>query len=115
MDIEYSIEVNTSKQILSSETKIYKTERFFYQTKKIAGIDKFILKISESLQTFARDLKEKYDTQTHDTNCFKVETYDKNFCYLFKFGFQIKNNENKTNLNLEKNVSFSNEIKIFTT
>lgn len=94
MDIEYSIEVNTSKQILSSETKIYKTERFFYQTKKIAGIDKFILKISESLQTFARDLKEKYDTQTDDTNCFKIETYDKNFCYLFKFGFQIKNNEN---------------------
>ena len=94
MDIEYSIEVNTSKQILSSETKIYKTERFFYQTKKIAGIDKFILKISESLQTFARDLKEKYDKQTDDTNCFKVETYDKNFCYLFKFGFQIKNNEN---------------------
>ncbi len=94
MDIEYSIEVNTTKQILSSETKIYKTERFFYQTKKIAGIDKFILKISESLQSFARDLKEKYDTQTDDTNCFKVETYDKNFCYLFKFGFQIKNNEN---------------------
>ncbi len=94
MDIEYSIEVNTTKQILSSETKIYKTERFFYQTKKIAGIDKFILKISESLQTFARDLKEKYDKQTDDTNCFKVETYDKNFCYLFKFGFQIKNNEN---------------------
>ena len=94
MDIEYSIEVNTTKQILSSETKIYKTERFFYQTKKIAGIDKFILKISESLQTFARDLKEKYDKQTDDINCFKVETYDKNFCYLFKFGFQIKNNEN---------------------
>ena len=94
MDIEYSIEVNTTKQILSSETKIYKTERFFYQTKKIAGIDKFILKISESLQTFARDLKEKYDKQTDDTNCFKVETYDKNFSYLFKFGFQIKNNEN---------------------
>ena len=94
MDIEYSIEVNTTKQILSSETKIYKTERFFYQTKKIAGIDKFILKISESLQTFARDLHEKYNKQTDDTNCFKVETYDKNFCYLFKFGFQIKNNEN---------------------
>lgn len=94
MDIEYSIEVNTAKQILSSETKIYKTERFFYQTKKIAGIDKFILKISESLQTFARELHEKYINQTDDTNCFKVETFDKNFCYLFKFGFQIENNEN---------------------
>ena len=94
MDIEYNIEVNTAKQILSSETKIYKTERFFYQTKKLAGIDKFILKISESLQTFARELKEKYDKQTDDTNCFKIETYDKTFSYLFKFGFQIKNNEN---------------------
>lgn len=94
MDIEYSIEVNTQKQILSSETKVYKTERFFYQTKKLAGIDKFILKISESLQNFARELKIKYDNQTDDTNCFKVETYDKSFCYLFKFGFQIKNNEN---------------------
>lgn len=94
MDIEYSIEVNTQKQILSSETKVYKTERFFYQTKKLAGIDKFILKISESLQNFARELKIKYDNQTDDTNCFKVETYDKTFCYLFKFGFQIKNNEN---------------------
>ncbi len=94
MDIEYSIEVNTGKQILSSDTKIYKTERFFYQTKKLAGIDKFILKISESLQSFARDLKEKYDSQTDDTNCFKVETFDKSFSYLFKFGFQIQNNEN---------------------
>ncbi len=94
MDIEYSIEVNTSKQILSSDTKIYKTERFFYQTKKLAGIDKFILKISESLQSFARELKEKYDVQTDDTNCFKVETFDKNFSYLFKFGFQIKDNPN---------------------
>lgn len=94
MDIEYSIEVNTGKQILSSDTKIYKTERFFYQTKKLAGIDKFILKISESLQSFARDLKEKYDNQTDDTNCFKVETVDKSFSYLFKFGFQIQNNEN---------------------
>ena len=94
MDIEYSIEVNTGKQILSSDTKIYKTERFFYQTKKLAGIDKFILKISESLQTLARDLHEKYKTQTDDTNCFKVETFDKTFCYLFKFGFQIKDNPN---------------------
>ena len=45
----YNIEVNTNKQILSSETKIYKTESFFYQTKKLASMDSFVLKISESL------------------------------------------------------------------
>ena len=94
MDLEYNIEVNTGKQILSSETKIYKTERFFYQTKKLAGIDKFILKISESLQTIARDVQKKYEEQIDDTNCFRVETFDKAFSYLFKFGFQLEGQEN---------------------
>ena len=45
----FNIEVNTNKQILSSETKIYKTESFFYQTKKIAKVDTFILNIAEYL------------------------------------------------------------------
>ena len=43
----FNIEVNTNKQLLSSETKIFKTEKFFYQTKKLSGIDKFVLKIAE--------------------------------------------------------------------
>ena len=60
MDIEYSIEVNTTKQILSSETKIYKTERFFYQTKKLAGIDRFVLKIAENLLSLSKTIYEKY-------------------------------------------------------
>ena len=45
----FNIEVNTNKQLLSSETKIFKTEKFFYQTKKLSAIDKFVLKISESM------------------------------------------------------------------
>ena len=48
----FNIEVNTNKQILSSETKIYKTESFFYQTKKLAKIDTFILNIAEALLYF---------------------------------------------------------------
>ena len=44
-----NIEVNTNKQILSSETRIYKTESFFYQTKKLSKIDTFILNIAEGL------------------------------------------------------------------
>ncbi len=84
----FNIEVNTSKQILSSETKIYKTERFFYQTKKLAGIDKFVLKISESMISLIKPLADKYFGH-EEINCFKVETFDKSFSFLVKFGFQL--------------------------
>ena len=51
-----NIEVNTNKQILSSETKIYKTESFFYQTKKLSKVDTFILNIAEGLLSVIDDL-----------------------------------------------------------
>ena len=87
----YGIEVNTNKQILSSETRIYKTERFFCQTKKVFGVDNFVLKISESLQTYLSQIKEKFKTE--QGNCFSVETYDKKFSFLIRFGFQFNNHE----------------------
>ena len=52
----YNIEVNTNKQILSSETKIYKTESFFYQTKKLSKVEKFIQSLTKEE---LKELKEK--------------------------------------------------------
>lgn len=92
----YNIEVNTNKQILSSETKVYKTERFFYQTKKLAGTDRFVLKISESLFSVAKQIYENYKND-ESVNAFKVETYDKSFNFLLKFGFQLSDKENIKN------------------
>lgn len=89
----YNIEVNTNRQILSSETKVYKTERFFYQTKKLAGTDRFVLKISESLFSVAKQIYETYKND-ESVNAFKVETYDKSFNFLLKFGFQLSDKEN---------------------
>ena len=87
MENKINIDVNYGKQILSSETKIYKTESFFYQTKKIAGIDVFVLKIAESIQG-------KYDEilklSKKNDNCFFVKTIDGKFSFLFRFGKEVE-------------------------
>lgn len=85
----FNVEVNTNKQVLSSETKIYKTERFFYQTKKLAGIDRFVLKIAENLLSLSKTIFEKYKNR-EDVNCFKIDVFDKNYSFLIKFGFQLQ-------------------------
>lgn len=85
-----NIEVNTNKQILSSETKIYKTESFFYQTKKLSKVDTFILNIAEGLLSVIDDLFVEYG-DNKDINAFQIETFDKSFSFFIKLGFQIKN------------------------
>ena len=86
----YNIEVNTNKQILSSETKIYKTESFFYQTKKIARVDTFVLNIAEGLMSVVDDLILNYHGD-EKINAFQIDTFDKSFSFFVKIGFQIKN------------------------
>jgi len=85
-----NIEVNTNKQILSSETRIYKTESFFYQTKKIAKIDTFILNIAEGLLSVLDDLLLSYHGD-ENINGFQIDTFDKSFSFFIKLGFQLKN------------------------
>ena len=85
-----NIEVNTNKQILSSETKIYKTESFFYQTKKIAKVDTFILNIAEGLLSVLDDLLLTYHGD-ENVNGFQIDTFDKSFSFFVKLGFQFKN------------------------
>lgn len=85
-----NIEVNTNKQILSSETKIYKTESFFYQTKKIAKVDTFILNIAEGLLSVLDNLFVEY-YGNENVNGFQIDTFDKSFSFFVKLGFQLKN------------------------
>ena len=86
----FNIEVNTNKQILSSETKIYKTESFFYQTKKLAKIDTFILNIAEALLSVTDELFVNY-SEDENVNTFQIDTFDKSFSFYIKLGFQVKN------------------------
>lgn len=85
-----NIEVNTNKQILSSETKIYKTESFFYQTKKIARVDTFILNIAEGLLSVLDDMFLSFHGN-ENINGFQIDTFDKSFSFFIKLGFQLKN------------------------
>lgn len=86
----FNIEVNTNKQILSSETRIYKTESFFYQTKKLAKVDTFILNIAEALLSITDEMFVEYHGNK-EVNAFQIDTFDKSFSFYIRLGFQVKN------------------------
>lgn len=99
---KFNIDVNTSRTYLSSDTKIYKTESFFYQTKKLAGIDNFVLKIAESLQM---NLKKLNSESLKDNECFIASTIDGGFKFLFNLG---KNLDKEIGLGENDIVFFAN-------
>ncbi len=84
-------EVNTAKTFLSSESKIYKTERFFFQTKKLAGVNGFILKIAETLLSKLFDIKQNFKTELSN-KLLKIQTIDGQFCFYAVVGSAVKNN-----------------------
>ena len=86
----YNIEINTNKQILSSETRIYKTESFFYQTKKLSKVDTFILNIAEGLLSITDELL-MHCCDKENINAFQIDTFDKSFTFFVRLGFQVKN------------------------
>ena len=83
-----SIEVNMSKQVLSSESSLFKTESFFYQTKKLAGIDKLISKIGEGIILKFNEVS----SVSGNGNYFLAETIDKAYGFYFMLGKSIKDN-----------------------
>jgi len=86
---KFNIEVNTNKQILSSEAKICKTESFFYQTRKLENIDKLILKIGESVLLIEDEII-KQNREKENVNAFLISTFDKSFSFYMMFGYQSK-------------------------
>ena len=86
----FNIEINTNKQILSSESKIYKTESFFYQTKKLAKVDTFILNVAEGLLSITDELLMSC-LGGEKINAFQIDTFDKSFSFFVRLGFQSKN------------------------
>ncbi len=84
-------EVNTGKTFLSSESRIYKTEKFFFQTKKLAGVNNFILKIAETFQSKFSEIKKNF-SEDLSNKLLKIQTIDGQFCFYAVFGFQIHNN-----------------------
>lgn len=96
-DFKTKIDVDTSKVVLSSESMTRKTEKFLTQTKYILSVDFFVSKIAEAvLLNFDRIFRNVEKSEyLKEENCFKIETTDKAFAFLVKFGFQIENQNDK--------------------
>lgn len=85
-----NVKIDTDKIILTSNCQLYKTENFIKQTKYISNVDFFISKLAEGVVkafNFISPEKNKFN----NIECYKIETTDKAFSFLFKFGYQIQN------------------------
>lgn len=85
--------VDKTKVILSSNSLFYKTENFIKKTKYITNLDLLLTKLCETIIS-------NFSNITHNTSCdvnldcYKINTLDNKFTFLFKFGFQINRNLN---------------------
>ena len=86
--------VDSSKTIISSLSETKKTAEFIAQTKYLLDIDFFISKISEALiKNYSRLFKKQ--KPTNEDAAFKVQTQNKEFAFLIKFGFQLQGQDEK--------------------
>ena len=89
------IKIDSRKVVLSSDSLFYKTENFIKQTKYLSNVD-YIL--SKFCQTIILNIKEITQNPIQNKNlidCFLIETSDKAFSFLFKFGYQVDESLNK--------------------
>lgn len=86
---QINLSVNADKRYLSSETKIFKSERFFSQTQKVSEIDSFMLLLGEHIQLILGSL-EKLIQGEKRSKIFKLETLDKQLCFQFMLGCQAE-------------------------
>lgn len=106
------IEIDISKTYLSSQSITLKTEGFLSQTKFVLGIDSFLSKIAQNvIKNFDHFFcKNDFDSFKDTSVCFKVETDDKVFSFLIKFGFQM-NRENPKDIIFFDFSGLSGQIK----
>ncbi len=97
--------IDNTKVVLSSESRVYKTEQFVKQTRDLQSIDKFLNKISEGvLQNL---IKQNKDLKIDNNIGFIVSTLDNKNKFFFKLGlnFSTKFSFNKIDIIFYKYVS----------
>lgn len=80
--------------VLSSKSLFYKTESFIKHTKNCTNIDTLLSKISESIVQNLKDILLNEKQPYQDNSCYLIETSDKKYTFLFKFGFQVSKDLN---------------------
>lgn len=89
------LEVNTKQTVLSSKSLFYKTEKFISETKYILNIDYLLSKVCETILINLNEILVNEQQTENLLDCFMVETHDKEFTFIFKFGYQVGLNLNK--------------------
>lgn len=91
-----SVSVNMENIVLSSKCLFYKTENFITQTKYVSDIDTLLAKLCEGI---VLNLNEILSGENLTFNhSFLIETMDKNYKFVFKFGSQINNELNGSDI-----------------
>lgn len=83
------LDINTKQTVLSSNSLFYKTENFIKQTKYVSNIDYLLSKLCQSIILNADKIIKMSPQNNNLLDCFLIETFDKSFSFLFKFGYQI--------------------------
>lgn len=88
--------VDVNKCVLSSKSMFYKTENFIKQTNFVTNIDVLLSKLCETILLNSNEI---LDGEKQNLNLvFSVETADKLYKFLFKFGASVDSNLNKLDI-----------------
>lgn len=85
--------VDKTKVILSSSSLFYKTENFIKKTKYVTNLDLLLTKLCETITSNFFSIAQSTSSDVN-LDCYKINTTDNKFTFLFKFGFQINKNLN---------------------
>ncbi|MFA6867113.1 MAG: UvrD-helicase domain-containing protein [Clostridia bacterium] len=82
--------VDTTKTVLSSKTKIFKTEKFIGETKVFGDIDFFVSKLGETIILNSAKIASAINVANALTTSFKIEIGNTEHIFFFKLGNQLE-------------------------
>ena len=82
---ERTLRVEAEKCFLSSESRVFKTEQFIKETRRMSGADDFLFKIAEGILSSLRDFSFERGTES----AYFASTERGEHSFLFRFGCQI--------------------------
>ena len=85
MEFARTLRVEAEKCFLSSESRIFKTDGFIKQTRRMSGTDDFLFKIAEGILASLRAFSFGKETD----RAYLVVTEDGAHSFIFRFGCQI--------------------------
>ena len=83
---ERTLRVEAEKSFLSSESRVFKTEQFIKETRRMSGTDDFLFKIAEGVLSSLRD----FSFEKEMGSAYFVSTEGGEHSFLFRFGCQIE-------------------------